>query len=143
MNTQSVNKRILDFIQDHHVLTLATQSELGVWCASCFYFYDAAANEFIFTSDLDTRHGQEMLERPEVAGAIVLETSMVGKIRGLQFTGRVQLLEGEDHKAARAKYIKQFPIAAVARLNLWRLKPGHFKLTDNRLGFGKKLIWNA
>jgi uncharacterized protein YhbP (UPF0306 family) len=39
-------------------------------------------------------------------------------------------------------YIKRFPYAAVAPLNIWVIEPDFMKLTDNTLGFGKKLIWN-
>jgi uncharacterized protein YhbP (UPF0306 family) len=39
------------------------------------------------------------------------------------------------------RYIKEFPYAAVADLELWRLEADFMKLTDNTLGFGKKLIW--
>lgn len=143
MNTQSVNKRIIDYIGEHHIFTLATVSEQGPWCATCFYVYLEESNQFIFTTDPETRHGAEMLTSPQVAGAIALETSIVGKIRGVQFTGRAQLLEGEEYTAAKKRYIKRFPIAAMAKLNLWSIHPDHYKMTDNRLGFGKKLIWSA
>lgn len=143
MNTQSVNKRIIDFIRQHHVLTLATHSNDGPWCASCFYVYDEERNEFIFTTDTHTRHGKEMLAIPRVAGTIALETSIVGKIRGLQFSGKAQLIDNEEFKDARKKYVKAFPFSALVKLSLWKVNPDHFKLTDNRLGFGKKLIWNA
>ena len=39
-------------------------------------------------------------------------------------------------------YIKAFPYAAVADLSLWRIEADMMKLTDNTLGFGKKLIWH-
>ena len=43
----------------------------------------------------------------------------------------------------RRCYIKRFPYAAVAPLSLWMLRPKMMKLTDNTLGFGKKLIWQS
>ncbi|MDL2320548.1 pyridoxamine 5'-phosphate oxidase family protein [Alistipes sp. OttesenSCG-928-B03] len=43
--------------------------------------------------------------------------------------------------AARRAYLKRFPYAAVAELELWVLRPTRMKLTDNTLGFGKKLHW--
>ena len=37
-----------------------------------------------------------------------------------------------------------FPIARLMpNLHLWTLRPDFIKMTDNRLGFGKKLIWTA
>ena len=47
----------------------------------------------------------------------------------------------EARDGDRLTYIKAFPYAAVADLSLWRLEAKMMKLTDNTLGFGKKLIW--
>ena len=35
----------------------------------------------------------------------------------------------------------RFPVAALMDTRLWILKLTHIKMTDNRLGFGKKIIW--
>ena len=45
-------------------------------------------------------------------------------------------------ETARRAYLKRFPYAALAELTLWAIRPDYMKLTDNTLGFGKKLIWN-
>ncbi len=80
-------KRIVDFISEHHVLTLATSFEEEPWCASCFYVYMPEDNCFVFTSDFNTRHIQQASHNIYVAGNIVLETSVVGKVQGVQFQG--------------------------------------------------------
>ncbi len=44
----------------------------------------------------------------------------------------------------RRTYLKRFPYAVAAPdLPLWILRPYRMKLTDNTLGFGKKLTWTA
>ena len=135
-----VDKPIIKFIERHHVLTLATTAAEGLpYCAACFYAYDKERNLFIFTSDTTTRHGGEMEQNPNVALSIALETRVVGRIQGLQIEGKA---ERGDSKA-QATYIKRFPYAAVAPLSLWMVRPKMMKLTDNTLGFGKKLIWHA
>ena len=135
-----VDKRITDFIKRHHVLTLATVSSEGEpYCAACFYAYDKERNRLIFTSDDSTRHAQQMLENKKVAIGITLETRIVGKVQGAQICGTAQRGDDEDRKI----YIKRFPYAAVAPLNIWAVEPTFIKLTDNTLGFGKKLIWNS
>ena len=135
-----VDKRITDFIKRHHVLTLATVSSEGApYCAACFYAYDKERNRLIFTSDDSTRHAQQMLENKRVAIGITLETRIVGKVQGAQICGIAER-GGEKDKAT---YIKRFPYAAVAPLNIWAVEPTFIKLTDNTLGFGKKLIWNS
>ena len=135
-----VDKRIIDFIKRHHVLTLATVSGEGIpYCAACFYAYDKERNRLIFTSDDATRHAQEMLHNANVAIGITLETRIVGKVQGVQICGTAKRGDEGD----RAQYIKRFPYTAVAPLNLWAVEPSFIKLTDNTLGFGKKLIWNS
>lgn len=134
-----LEKRIVSFIARHHVLTLATATSEGMpYCAACFYAYDKARNVIVFTSDDNTTHAQQMAANSSVACAINLETRVVGKVQGLQICGTVRRGAEED----KMMYIKRFPYAAVAPLNIWVVEPDFMKLTDNTLGFGKKLIWN-
>ena len=135
-----MDERFIKFIKKHHVLTLATVNSEGMpYVANCFYAFDAKRNLFVFTSDLATRHGAEMAANSSVALSIVLETRIVGRVQGLQVTGRAE--RGDDE--ARKCYIKRFPYAAAADLELWMVEPTMMKLTDNTLGFGKKLVWQS
>ena len=139
----SIDKRILTFINEHHILTLAVSIDNRPYCATCFYVYLHEQNMFVFTSEPDTRHIREMMRTNNfyVSAAIALETRITGKIRGLQITGIVRKLKGEELKIARKAYLKSFPVAYFSKLYLWGLVPDFIKMTDNRLGFGKKLIW--
>lgn len=83
-----------------------------------------------------------MASNPKVAASIVLETNVVGKIRGLQIKGSVKQLKGKEESVAKATYLKKYPFAVLAPLELWELKIEWAKQTDNRLGFGNKLIWS-
>ncbi|MDP4281495.1 MAG: hypothetical protein Q8867_05025 [Bacteroidota bacterium] len=137
------DSRIIEFIDEHHIFDLAVSRDNHPWIATCFYTYIPERNLFVFTSDDDTRHIRDVEETRhyDVAGAIALETHMVGKIRGIQFTGLMHRLEGVELEAGRKAYVKKFPIARLSELKLWGLEPQYVKMTDNRLGFGKKLIW--
>ena len=136
---------ITRLISRHHVFTLATVSDQGSWTAHCFYAWMPDQEALVFTSAPETRHGREMLENQSVSAGIALETTMVGKIRGIQLTGRALPADHagkEDIAAAcRSAYIHRFPFAIAAKLDLWILYPDYIKMTDNRLGFGKKLEW--
>jgi uncharacterized protein len=138
------DERILQFINEHHVLTLAVSNIDIPWCASCFYVYLKESNLFVLTSDHDTRHIQDFLLNPlkQVAGTIALETKITGKIRGIQFSGNMYELSGNALKQGKKAYLEKFPIARLSKLSLWGIEPNCLKMTDNRLGFGKKLIWN-
>ncbi|MFI3282225.1 MAG: pyridoxamine 5'-phosphate oxidase family protein [Rikenellaceae bacterium] len=133
-----MESKIEKFIDKHHVMTLATQSDEGVYCANAFYAFDKESSALIFSSDVATRHGVEMVVNCRVAASIVLETKVVGRIQGVQIVGRVVQSSEDDRKL----YLTRFPYAAVVELNMWRLEIDHLKLTDNTLGFGRKLIWN-
>jgi uncharacterized protein YhbP (UPF0306 family) len=135
--------RIVRFIKKHHVLTLATSNDNKPWCANCFYAYLEDENCFVFTSDNDTKHAIEAAINPSVAGSIVLETRIVGKIQGIQFRGIMNIADNKIMPKIKKAYLKRFPYAIFANTNLWILKINYLKMTDNSLGFGKKLIWKA
>jgi len=134
-------KRVVEFIKEHHVLTLATSFENNPWCANCFYVYLEDENCFVFTSDDKTKHVHDVLFNENVAGCVVLETKTVGKIQGIQFNGVMGKPKKKLASIAKMKYLKKFPYALLMKTSLWVLKPNYIKMTDNRLGFGKKLIW--
>ena len=137
-----IDQRILDFIGEHHVLTVACVSREGaLWCANAFYVFDPQEEAFIITSEAKTRHAQLFLENPQVTGSVVLETEEVGKIRGLQFAGTVRRCDGGLFDRCRLKYLKRFPYAVFKGGEVWLLTPDQMKYTDNRLGFGKNLLW--
>lgn len=136
-----IERRIIRFLRKHHVLTISTSVNNEPWCASCFYVYLAGENALVFTTDPDTRHGREFLVNKLVAGSVVLETPVIGKIRGIQFQGIVSEPQGAMAETARKAYLKRFPVAMLMETHLWIVELTHIKMTDNRLGFGKKLIW--
>ena len=131
-------QKIEAFITKHHVLTLATAVENELSACSLFYAYDFKNQSFIVASAKDTLHIQHIEKNPKIAGNILLETQEVGKIQGLQFRGSFRLLEDRRQKSL---YFKAFPYALALAPTLWQIEVDFFKLTDNRLGFGKKLIW--
>ena len=136
-----IDSRFIKFFRKHHVLTIATSVDNEPWCANCFYVYLEEENALVFTTATDTRHGKEFIKNSSVAGSVVLETMVIGKIRGIQFSGIISEPEGELLSKAKWAYLKKFPPAALMDTHLWLVKLTLIKMTDNRLGFGKKLIW--
>ena len=136
-----IDERIKRFFRKHHVLTIATAVNNEPWCANCFYVYLEEENALVFTTDIDTRHGQEFIKNPLVAGSVVLETMLIGKIRGIQFQGIVSEPEDKMLQKIKNAYLKRFPVALLMDTRLWIVELTYIKMTDNRLGFGKKLIW--
>jgi len=138
---EPIDKRIIRFLHKHHVFTLATCSNNEPYSCSCFYVYMEKENSIVFTSDYGTRHVRELENQHRVAGAIALETIIVGRIQGIQFTGDCSLLTGDFLTRAKESYHKHFPVSLLMDLTLWGITPDFIKMTHNALGFGNKLIW--
>jgi len=136
-----LDKKITKFIKEHHVLTLATSVNNIPYCANCFYVYAEDENMLVFTSDDKTKHIQDVKKNDYVGGSIVLETTIVGKIQGIQFNGKMYEPKNELKKKVSRKYMKKYPFAKLMNTQLWVVDIDFIKMTDNRLGFGKKLIW--
>ena len=136
-----IDERIIRFFRRHHVLTIATSAGNEPWCANCFYVYLHERNALVSTTDHQTRHGTEFMKNSLVAGSVVLETKIIGRIRGIQFQAIVSEPEDDVLDEARKAYLKRFPVAMLMETHLWICDLIYIKMTDNRLGFGKKLIW--
>ena len=133
-------QKISSFLQKHHVMSLATTAFDELSVCSLFYAWDEKKLSFVVASSDDTTHINHIIHNKNIAGNILLETKTVGKIQGVQFRG-----EGIELKddVLKKLYFKTFPHAKLMSPKLWQIKVNYFKMTDNRLGFGKKIIWQA
>lgn len=126
-------------LKKQHVLSLCCGQPL--WCANCFYVFDAERVAFWLMTETATRHGAQMVKAPLVAGTVNGQPTSVMRIKGVQYAGRIALLQGDEAEHARKAYVKRFPVAAAVRAPLWQIQLNELKMTDNTLGFGKKLSW--
>lgn len=130
-------EKIAAFIDQHHLLSLATIGE-RLWCCSMFYAFDPEAVAFIVASDESTEHMRNIKDNGKVAGTVALETTTVGKIQGIQFAAHIRKADDEE---SRRLYFTRFPYARVMNPTLWIIALNEIKMTDNTLGFGKKISW--
>ena len=136
-----IDQQIIHFLNGHHLLTLATSQNNTPYCCNLFYVYDQVSNQLIFSTETKTKHAQDFITNTNVAGSVALETKNVSKIQGVQLLGTIEELKGERLKIAKEQYIKAFSYAANMDLHLWVMPLNFIKMTHNKLGFGKKLIW--
>ena len=136
-----LDKRIVDFIKEHYLLTLATSKKNIPYCSNVFYIYDEKNNSLIFSSDIKTRHAQEFSKNLNTAGAIALETKDIQKIQGVQLLGEINELKGKELEKANKQYLNTYPYARTMNLHLWEMKLTFIKMTSNQLEFGRKLVW--
>ncbi len=131
-------EKIALFLDEHHVMSLATTNFNELSACSLFYAYSREKNSFVVASSDETTHIEHIKQNAAVAGNILLETKTIGKIQGVQFRAAFSSLKDEELKKL---YFKTFPYALALSPKLWQIKVNYFKMTDNRLGFGKKIIW--
>lgn len=141
MNHTEDQQHIIRFLNKQHVLTLCAGNGVEMWCANCFYVFDAERMALWLMTDLQTRHGELIQQNSVVVGTIAPQPKTVALIKGVQYRGVMTLLEGDEAQLARARYCKRFPVARVMKAPIWRLDLQEVKMTDNTLGFGKKLHW--
>lgn len=127
------------YLKKQHVLSVCGGQP--VWCANCFYVFDAERVAFWMMSETDTRHGTNMLNDAQVAGTVNGQPKSVMLIKGVQYSGRARVLKGKEAAQAKKAYIKRFPIAAKVSAPVWEITLDELKMTDNALGFGKKHHW--
>jgi len=133
-------KKISAFVHEHHVMSLATATPDEISVCSLFYAFNAQKLSFVVASSEATKHVEHSAKNSNIAGNILLETKIVGKIQGVQFRGNFVPLEDNELKI---EYFKTFPYALALNPKLWQIKVNYFKMTDNTLGFGEKIIWDA
>jgi uncharacterized protein len=129
-------EKIEYFIGEHHLLSLASMGK-RLWCCSMFYAYDPQSISFIVASDETTEHMKNVAQNHHVAGTVALETKTVGKIKGIQFEGVMESCP----EALKNLYFEAFPYARIMSPILWMIRLDEVKMTDNTLGFGKKITW--
>lgn len=132
---------ISQFLLKQHVLTLCASHAGDMWCANCFYVFEPQQMALFLMTEGHTRHGELMQKNPQVVGTIATQPRSVALIKGVQYRGEISLLSDDDDKLARQRYCRRFPIAKVASAPIWRLSLQDIKMTNNTLGFGKKLYW--
>lgn len=141
--TIDIQPKIRDFLLSNTNLSLAVSVSNIPYCAHCFYAYDPASNAIYFKSKNTTKHIWQALLNNRVAGTIAPNNLKVNRIQGIQFQGIFSGCQSEHEVIATNTYYKKHPAALVMKGELWVIEPVYFKMTDNTLGFGRKLEWGS
>jgi uncharacterized protein YhbP (UPF0306 family) len=142
-----VATRAAAFLDEHHVMSLATAGAQGPHAVNLFYARDGFA--LFWVSDPASRHSLELLADGRVAATIARDYADFPPIRGLQLSGRARRVTDEAERA-RARQILEarFPFLKVPtdgalrenypRAEIFRLDIIRCVLIDNSRGFGHK-----
>lgn len=136
-----MDKKIIDFISVHYIMTIATCSSNQPYCAIMFYAFLKNEGILAFMSHSETRHVQEALNQNKISGTIVLGTSDMSKQQGIQFSGIFFTPTKQVLSEAKKIYLHKFPVARFVKVPFWCIELTTVKMIDSRWGLGKKLIW--
>ena len=141
-------KRVQRYLRDHHVATLATSGDEGVWAAAVFYVNQGST--LFFLSSPKSRHALDLAQNPQVAVTIQEDYADWLEIRGIQIEGIACEISGEEEDLARKLYGRKFPVVgmlaqapaaivkALAKVRWYKITPKRLYFIDNSLGLGNR-----
>ena len=148
---EELKRQILDYMESHNTMTLATAQADAPWAATVFYASDGL--KLYFFSAPDARHCQNLAKNPRVAATIQEDYRDWRKIKGIQLEGRVAAVDSLIEKAkAAAAYARKYPevmkiftdpesgalYKAFLKVRFYRVAPERVFYIDNEQGFGKR-----
>ena len=148
---EELKQQVLDYLQSHNTMTLATSAENVPWAATVFYSSDEL--RLYFFSAPDSRHGQNIAVNSRVAVTIQEDYHDWREIKGIQLEGQVALVDGLIEKTrAMAVYARKYPdvirlftdpasgifYKAFLKVKFYCVTPEKLFYIDNQQGFGKR-----
>jgi hypothetical protein len=144
---ESINHQkstLINFLQSHSTLTLATVDGDGQpMAASLFFVADEDLNVY-WVSGPNSRHSINVSRRARAALTVHAETWSWADIAGVQMEGEVSIVPaGAEWEYVWGLYRAKFPFAQdfeaeVSRSNFYRFTPRWARWMDNAHGFGYK-----
>lgn len=153
METEELKKAVLDYLQGHHTVSLATEREGIPHAATVFYV--SIGFDIYFLSSPTSRHGENLTQNPTVSATINEDYSKWQMIEGIQLEGRVENVGGilDNGRIARA-FVQKYPDVAdflfsprklgqaiaqkIARVRFYKIKPARIFFISNAVDFGKR-----
>jgi len=152
--SDDLKRQILDYLQSHNTMTLATSSGDVPWAATVFYASDDL--RLYFFSAPGSRHCENFTANGRVAVTIQEDYHDWRQIKGIQLEGAVALVDGVLAKAkAMAVYARKYPgiiklftdpasgifHKAFLKVKFYCVTPQRVYFIDNEQGFGKRREW--
>lgn len=148
---EELRQQILDYMESHNTMTLATCQGDVPWAATVFFASESL--RLYFFSAPDSRHCQNLTANPRVAVTIQEDYKDWRRIKGIQLEGKVVLVDGLSEKAkAMAAYARKYPeiielfrnpasgglYKAFLKVKFYCVIPEKLFYIDNEQGFGKR-----
>jgi uncharacterized protein YhbP (UPF0306 family) len=149
--SRELKRQILDYLQAHNTMTLATCAGDVPWAATVFYASEGL--QLYFFSSPDARHSVNLSANSRVAVTVQEDYRDWRAIQGIQLEGKVMPVDGIIEKAqAMAVYARKYadvirlftdPSSGVfhkafLKVKFYRVAPERVFFIDNAQGFGKR-----
>ncbi len=132
--TLDVPSEVLDYVQQHKTLTLATASPAGVPRASTFLYVNDGATLYFWTR-ATTITARQIGQNPVVSFTIDDYAEDLSKTRGVQGSGECSpLLSGEQIARVADLFGQKFPAlspGSTMSISFFRITPTEFQFIDN------------
>ena len=148
---EELKRQILQYLQAHNTMTLATCADNVPWAATVFYASDDLS--LYFFSAPESRHCENLAANSKVAVTVQEDYQDWRQIKGVQLEGKVTLVDSVIEKAkALSVYARKYPdvirlftdpasgvfYRAFLKVKFYRVSPERVFFIDNAQGFGKR-----
>jgi len=148
---EELKRQILQYLQAHNTMTLATCADNVPWAATVFYASDDLS--LYFFSAPESRHCENLAANSKVAVTVQEDYQDWRQIKGVQLEGKVAPVDSVIEKAkALAVYARKYPdvirlftdpasgvfYRAFLKVKFYRVSPERVFFIDNAQGFGKR-----
>lgn len=151
--TAELRGRVAEYLDGHHVMTVATADPEGNAPHAAHVFYVADERmRLVFLSQKSSQHGRHIGKGAPVAVTVSESHEDWRDIQGVQLWGRACLLTGGAEATALARYLARFPfvkellrdpgsIARLRDIGVYQIEAEKVALTDNSAGlFGRETV---
>lgn len=137
-----MNEAITRFLEQQTCATICCMDENGSpYCFSCYYVFSKENDVLYFKSSMDAYHSSLLANNPIVAGTILPDKLNKLITRGIQLQGEILQQFHPMAKDALMWYHKKHLMALAMKGEVFTIRIDNIKMTDSKLGFGKKLNW--
>lgn len=138
-----MDNNIIEFLEKQTCASICCLDEDNrPWCFSCFFIFNPGEGLLYFKSSPGANHSSMMKKVPLIAGTVLPDKLNKLRTQGIQFDGVV--LDSMDRLTLGASqyYHKKNPLALAIPGDVWTIQVNRIKMTDSKMGFGKKIVWS-